>query len=194
MYLLDLLQMYRLDFQEFVYANKLIVLAASYSIGLVTNQLITKVLDQIVLPFLMFMIRFSYLKRFYEVLTEYISKTVLNGVLQLVGGLSWDIFVWLTTIALTFILLEYVLNRRIIGLKSNVTDDTKIDFLKSKAEAKGSFIPDQEQLLKMRVREEKDAHIIDKVKDKDIIDDKEKKKVTAEMEKFDLADYYKLAH
>ena len=128
----------------------------------------------------------------YEGLTEYVSKTFLNESLGVIGQLSWDVVVWLSTIVLTFVLLEYVLNRKLIGLKSTIKSDEEIDYIKSKAEAKVSIIPNQEQIDKIKVLDERETKVGKTLVDKPMIDAEATKKASKEIEKFDLWDYYKL--
>jgi large-conductance mechanosensitive channel len=134
------------DFQEFMYSNHVLVAATGWCVGMATKEVIEKVLNHMVLPLVHFMLRFNIWHILYNKLLDHYSKTGVAVVLTTIGNITWDVFVWIVVIFLTFFILEYVLNRRIIGLKSAVVDDNRTDFVKSKAQAGERIIPNEEEI------------------------------------------------
>jgi large-conductance mechanosensitive channel len=133
------LGMYR-DFQEWAFSNNLIVIAGGFAIGIASKEVIETILDNVVRPLLIFSLKFSVLKIMYNKALQYVSKTHLEPILEAIGAVSWSIMEWITIIVMTFVILEYFLNRRIFGLKSTVKDNDKISFLKAKSGANEKVI------------------------------------------------------
>ncbi len=159
------------DFQEFMYSNNVLVAATGWCVGMATKEVIEKVLNHLVLPIIHFLLKFNIWHILYLKALDHYSKTSMAIIITTFGNLIWDIFVWVVVIFLTFLILEYILNRRIIGLKSSVKDDSKTDFVKSKAEAQQSIIPvDREEFHKIMKKDE-----IEKIAGEKLIDAEEKK-------------------
>jgi hypothetical protein len=113
------------DFQKFFFSNNIMATATGFSIGVATKEVIEKILNIIIFPSLLWILKFFNV----TFLTKY-------NLLSIPFEILWFIIVWIITIIFTFILLEYFLNRTIFGLKSSIKIDEKTDFIKSKAEAK----------------------------------------------------------
>ena len=153
------------DFQEFMFSNNVLIAAAGFSIGAATKDLILKLLDGI-LPVLLALVQNnSFARHIYYLASKYISKTWLNTILVGIGSLTWTAFEYLTLIFLTFFVLEYIVNRQIIGLKSTVKQDAKMDFIKSKDAAK------HDTIIPISGKD------INKIYNKEIIDKQELKEV-----------------
>jgi hypothetical protein len=55
---------------------------------------------------------------------------------------------------MTFIMLEYILNRGVLKLKTRVKDDAKKDFVKAKAEAsKDRILPTKKEVAKLELKD-----------------------------------------
>ena len=99
------------------------------------------------------------------------KNNFLYPLIQIIGLLLMNTIVWVFTIILTFVLLEYFLNNTIIGLKSTVKEKEEKDFIISKKEAKKeTIIPTEKKLQDIKIKEKKEEIIAEK-----IIEDKEKK-------------------
>ena len=118
------------DFREWSFTNNIMIAASGIAIGMATKDAIQNLLEEIVYPFMMFFFQLSIFKSLYAKVSG-----VAPGFLSSLGKVSWSLFEWIIIIVMTFVLLEYLLNRRIIGLKSTVKEDQKSDYLKAKAEA-----------------------------------------------------------
>ena len=57
--------------------------------------------------------------------------------LKVVFQVMWSFVIWIIIIVFTFIILEYMLNRKIIGMKSTVGKDKMLDFAKATTLAPG---------------------------------------------------------
>lgn len=113
------------DFQAFVFSNNVLVAAAGFSMGAATKECIVGMMSVTVLPALRWLVNTLHVESLAAI-------PMLAACSQLFG-----IFVeWMATIAFTFILLEYLLNRTVFGMKSTVKAEEKKDFIKAKAEAK----------------------------------------------------------
>jgi hypothetical protein len=97
------------------------VAAAGFSIGVATKEVIEATLNILIFPFYKFILKFLR-----------IHNLSNNSFLLVSGELMWTIIKWGTTIILTFILLEYLMNRRIFGLKSTIKSSDEHDFHVSK--------------------------------------------------------------
>jgi len=53
--------------------------------------------------------------------------------------------IWLSTIFISFFVIEYILNRKIIGLSTIITDEDKVNFDKQKEKSleKNNIIPNE---------------------------------------------------
>lgn len=143
-------QKFRNDFQEFAFNNKIVVSATGLVFGLATKNFIDNVLNNIVLPLILKSSNFILINNLPKNLKSY------TGSFQIFGTLIWDIFMWFTTIILTFVILEYFFNRTFLGLQTKLTADTKKEFIKAKE--KEDIIPDDKQIKKI-VKESKEESI-----------------------------------
>jgi hypothetical protein len=64
--------------------------------------------------------------------STFLASTFGNVAILLSTAVT-SILVWVLTIGATFFILEYLLNRQIVGLKTTITDTEKVDFLTAKA-------------------------------------------------------------
>jgi len=58
-------------------------------------------------------------------------KIVFNILVRL-GNLTWLLFTWLATIILTFLILEYFLNMKIIRMRTHMSKEDELQFLEAK--------------------------------------------------------------
>jgi large-conductance mechanosensitive channel len=148
------------DFQEFMFANNVLVIATGWGIGTATKEIIDRLLTDVLMPLLSAMGKFSLTRHAYNFALKHAAETRMEPVLIAIGNIAWDFTKWLTVIALTFILLEYVLNRRIIGLSTTVRQEAKAEFAKAKASAATEkIIPDDKDLevLEKRIMFDKET-------------------------------------
>jgi len=121
----NIVQKTYMDLQTFMFSNGVIIAAAGFTIGVATKEAISKMLDIVIMPILVWM-------RTFTAIRSIMGLPVILVILEL----FWTIVIWLVTIFWCFILLEYFLNKNIFGLATLMTDEKKKDFVLSKVEAK----------------------------------------------------------
>lgn len=141
------------DFQEFMYSNNVLVAATGLCVGMATKEMIESVLNEAVLPIVHTIGRVSIIHNAYLSALKHVNHKMLSSILSILGSVSWSIFVWVLVVLLTFVMLEYVLNRKFIGLKSTIKDGDKINYIKAKQEAKESIIPTQAAVQQLEKEE-----------------------------------------
>tara|TARA_Y100000389_G_C17152413_1_gene360228 strand:- start:77 stop:556 length:480 start_codon:yes stop_codon:yes gene_type:complete len=121
------------DFQEYTYKNQVLVAASGFAIGMATTNLLTNIVDKILTP--------TIIKLFTFILTLsplYTKYPILYYIVTKISDFIWLFVVWLLTIFVSFFVIEYILNRKIIGLSSSVKADEKKEFIKEKILSKQS--------------------------------------------------------
>jgi large-conductance mechanosensitive channel len=151
------------DFQEWAFSNNVVIAASGFAIGVATKEVIEKLLDELIRPMFLVLLNFKVFKMLHQGALKYISETNLETFLRTLGTVGWSVFEWVVIIVMTFVIMEYFLNRKIIGLKSQVKDEEKKDFVKAKAEANAhdNIIATQQDVkwLEKQERLEKQAGI-----------------------------------
>jgi flagellar biosynthesis/type III secretory pathway M-ring protein FliF/YscJ len=107
--------------------------------------------------------------------------------IQLICDIIIKIVIWLSTILITFILLEYFLNNNILKLKTNIKEQEKKDFIIAKAKLETS---NNESIIdnkkKIDIINHKDKIIGKEIvkKEEEMIEELAKNKEKKEYEKF----------
>lgn len=146
------------DIQSWSYTNNVIVNASGFTIGYATFYFISQTLA-LLSPFLKIIknniISFAKNIGINKIKFIYIFIYPIFTFIQLS-------FIWLITLFFTFIFLEYVINIKILGLKSNIKDNEKKDFIVSKTEAKNkdSILENKNKIIN---KEEKEKIIGEKI-------------------------------
>lgn len=113
------------DLQKFMFSNSILVTASGFAIGIATKEVITKILSIIVIPIIEYFKKMSEMKLIWK-----------YSLLLIPIEIFWTIITWFITIIFTFILLEYFLNKTVLGMVSTIKEDEEKNFIKSKVEAK----------------------------------------------------------
>lgn len=121
------------DFQEYTYKNQVLVAASGFAIGMATTNLLTNIVDKILTPTIIKL--FTYILTLSPLYTKY---PILYYIVTKISDFIWLFIVWLLTIFVSFFVIEYILNRKIIGLSSSVKADEKKEFIKEKILSKQS--------------------------------------------------------
>jgi large-conductance mechanosensitive channel len=121
------------DLQEFAFANGVIVIATGWGIGTATRDMIHRLLNDVFVPLYIFISRLlmkaPVIQRIVARLSRHLAtSTWLTSVATSMGNISWDFLSWISVVMLTFILLEYVLYRGIIGIRTVVKSEDKAAF------------------------------------------------------------------
>jgi hypothetical protein len=117
------------DIQNWAYANNVVINAGGFTIGYSTYYFITGIITLITPIFILFGNNISKLANIIG-----LTKTgYLYIIIKFISEVIIKIIVWLSTILITFILLEYFLNNNILKLKTNIKEIEKKDFIISKA-------------------------------------------------------------
>lgn len=123
------------DIQNWAYANNVIINAGGFTIGYSTYYFITGILT-LITP-LLILIGNNISK-----IASIIGLTkagYLYILIKFISSIICLVIVWLSTILITFILLEYFLNNKILKLKTNIKQGEKKDFIISKAKVESDY-------------------------------------------------------
>ena len=115
------------DFQEYTYKNKVLVAASGFAIGIATTDLLKSIVNDIINPNIIKL--FSSLTLISPLATKY---PILFDFTKNIFNFIWLFVIWLITIFVSFFVIEYILNRKVIGLSSNIQDEEKKQFIKEK--------------------------------------------------------------
>ena len=118
------------DIQNWAYANSVVINAGGFTIGYSTYHFITGIITLITPIFLLFG---NYISKLANIIG--LTRTgYLYIFVKFIADVLIKIIVWLSTILVTFILLEYFLNNNILKLKTNIKEIEKRFYnLKSKS-------------------------------------------------------------
>ena len=125
------LQKFYKDFQEYTYKNQVLAAASGLAFGFATNQFLTNLVDNVFLPIIKSFI--DYIALLSPIPHKY---PLLWKILTIIFNIFWYFIIWIVTIFVSFFLIEYILNRQIIGMTSKIPEEEKQDYLKSKVQAK----------------------------------------------------------
>ena len=139
------------DIQSWSYTNSVIVNAGGFTIGYSTYYYVTGLLTLLAPIYII-------LTKKLESIGKYIgiNKTgIIYIIIKFITNIILLTGTWLITLLITFFLLEYVLNIQLLGLKSNIKENEKKDFIISKTEAQlsESIIENSKKLEKKNEKE-----------------------------------------
>ncbi len=142
------------DFQQFMYTNNVLIVATGWGIGTATKDMIERLVKDMVVPLIQWISQIGFINRGYTQLVRYVASTKWEGFLNAVSNITWDFMIWIFVIVMTFILLEYILNRWIVGMRTTVPEKESAQFAKAKAAAKENIIPDKKdaELLEKKIK------------------------------------------
>tara|TARA_B100000795_G_C22800471_1_gene441620 strand:+ start:634 stop:1233 length:600 start_codon:yes stop_codon:yes gene_type:complete len=166
------------DMQKWFYTNSVLINASGYTIGVSTYNYITNCITLIITPLFAYIISNININKFLKLNKNKLLYKVLVSLTKLLSITLG----WLFTLFLTFLLLEYILNNKIIGLKSNVKETEKKDFIISKISAKNNntikieaenikFIDEKEKIIGNKIVK-KEEDILASVDENNIKDKK----------------------
>jgi hypothetical protein len=123
------------DIQNWAYANSVVINAGGFTIGYSTYHFITGIMALMTPIFILFA---NYISKFANIIG--LTRTgYLYILIKFISEFIVQIIIWLSTIFITFILLEYFLNNNILKLKTNIKQGEKKDFIISKAKVENDF-------------------------------------------------------
>jgi hypothetical protein len=171
------------DIQNWAYANNVVISAGGFTIGYSTYYFITGMLALTTPLFVLISNNISNLAKIIGLTkTGYIYLSI-----QLICDIIIKIVIWLSTILITFILLEYFLNNNILKLKTNIKEQEKKDFIIAKAKLETS---NNESIIdnkkKIDIINHKDKIIGEEIvkKEEEMIEELAKNKEKKDYEKF----------
>ena len=171
------------DIQNWAYANSVVINAGGFTIGYSTYYFITGMLALVTPLFVLISNNISNLAKIIGLTkTGYIYLSI-----QLICNIIIKIVIWLSTILITFILLEYFLNNNILKLKTNIKEQEKKDFIIAKAKLEttnSESIIDNKK--KIDIINHKDKIIGEEIvkKEEEMIEELAKNKEKKDYEKF----------
>jgi large-conductance mechanosensitive channel len=141
------------DFQKFIFTNNVLVAAAGWCVGVATKEVIETVIAVIILPLVVWLQSLPGARHLMQV-------TALTTVVKV----AWTLLVWVLTIIMSFVLLEYFLNRSVFGMSSTINTGQEQDFVKAKAKAKvdGILSNTPQQILEVEQEAATDHRIVQK--------------------------------
>lgn len=126
------------DIQNWAYANSVVINAGGFTIGYSTYYFITGIIT-LVTP--LFILLANYISKLASIIG--LTRTgYLYILVKFISEIIIKIIIWLSTILVTFILLEYFLNNNILKLKTNIKQEEKKDFIISKVKVENDFNDD----------------------------------------------------
>lgn len=127
------------DFRQFMFANSVLSAAAGYSIGSAIKQLIEEILEKVVLPLFRLAGRGAW-----SAVSRHVSDVPVLGALlrrsHVLLELGWSLFLFTSVVVLTFVTLEYVINKEILGIRTRVRSADQLDFAAAKAAARVDYV------------------------------------------------------
>jgi len=149
------------DFQNFIFSNSILIAASGFTIGVATSNLIIdnmKIFSPISdIVYKQLVVYDTFL---FGVSKNSIFASIIYSILLFIANIG----TWLITIVFTFVLLEYILNNKFLGLKSTVREEDEKTFMISKIAAKKEeIIPTGENLKKMELKQKTDEIIGEKI-------------------------------
>jgi len=139
------------DFQEYTFKNQVLIAASGFTIGIATSDFIKSIIDDIFKP-----VGISISKYTIDSMSLYIKEyPVIFYILFKVFNFISIVIAWIFTIFVAFFVIEYILNRKIIGLSSVITDKDKGDFMQQKIESqnKNNIIPNSTDIIEINNEE-----------------------------------------
>ena len=145
------------DFQQYTFKNKVLASASGFAFGFATNEFLANLLNEVLLPAVN-----NVVKTFVAISPIPDKYPMLWSGIQSLSKILWLFFVWITTILISFFLIEYILNRKIIGMTSNVIGDEKQEYIETKAESekKNNILPTEIDKIDIEIEKQE----TDKVK------------------------------
>mgnify|MGYP006125157665 FL=1 len=126
----------------------MLIAASGFTIGIATSDFIKKLIDEILKPIAIlisgYILGFFSLSIKQHSIVFYITDKLINLISLLTA--------WLFTIFIAFFVIEYVLNRKIIGLSTVILDKDKKEFIEQKIESekKNNIIPNYKDIMEIR--------------------------------------------
>lgn len=136
----QLAKSFKLNLQEFAYENNVLPSAIGYSIGIVTKDVISSILDKIFLPGVLYLVNTSAKLKYAHQIKIFIEKnTILHDIINVI----WMLMIWLLTIFLLYLLLEQFINRTVLGLQTVIPKSKQNDFMRSILSNDGTHIEEE---------------------------------------------------
>lgn len=139
------------DFQEYTFKNQVLIAASGFTIGITTSDFIKNLINDIFKPIIFYL--FSYFVAKMPINIK--SHPILFNIIFKITNFISLVFIWIFTIFIAFFVIEYILNRKIIGLSSVVLDKEKDDFIKQKIESqnKNNIIPNNTDIQELNYQD-----------------------------------------
>lgn len=135
------------DFQEYTFKNQVLVAASGFAIGITTTDFIKNIIEDIYKPFIIF--ASSHIIKLLPISTK--EYPILFTFIFKFFDFFSILFIWLSTIFISFFVIEYILNRKIIGLSSVMLEKEKDEYIKKKMESqsKNNIIPNKTDIIEL---------------------------------------------
>lgn len=125
------------DMQMFFFSKDVVAFAATVTIGFATRDVILAIIDDLFVPLAKHIFHVTGVTRIGKLVVKSAQQSpVLKHVMFALMKVGHAVIVWLIMMLLAFLILEYVMSRKVLGLKTRVKESDKTDFIKSKVEAR----------------------------------------------------------
>jgi len=129
------------SFQQFTAYNiAFVTIAAALCVGMATNEMITHIMNDALLPLFTFIAQRNIAYYMYnKVLDMSIKYPILTMVIRKCGRIIWLMLVWFMVLYLTYFIFSYAIRFDIMGRQINLVQS--ISKLFTRQEAHGQVIP-----------------------------------------------------
>tara|TARA_B100000795_G_scaffold242835_1_gene206343 strand:- start:770 stop:1210 length:441 start_codon:yes stop_codon:yes gene_type:complete len=133
------------DFQEYIFKHEVLIAASGFTIGIATSDFIKKLIDEILKPIALTICSFLF---GYLSISLKLHPIILYISFKLFNLISL-ILAWLFTIFVAFFVIEYILNRKVVGLSTVILEEDKKEFIAQKIESKknNNIIPNYNNII-----------------------------------------------
>jgi len=113
------------DFSNFTaYNNELIIYAAAVCIGFATKDMISDIMNEAILPLLVFITKKSFSRFiFYKIIENLKDFPVISLILEKIAIIIWIVIVWIVILWLTYLVFTKLIKIDIISRNVNFIQD-----------------------------------------------------------------------
>lgn len=139
------------DMQKFYYTKDVVGFAVSVTMGFATRDVIMSIVHDIIIPCLKHLAKVLYIRSIYDAFLTAAKRQDMLATVNALSKVCYSIFIWLILLVFSFLLLEYLVGKTILGFRSAPHNQQEIqEFNLAKAEAKTDVIPDDDDYDKTR--------------------------------------------
>lgn len=131
----DMTSKFYRDLRQFMFANSVLSAAAGFSIGSAVKQLIEDLMDKIVLPLIRLTLQLVK-ERAYKYVYRSGHASEFFDRIHVVFDIGWSVLMFASIVILTFVVLEYLINKEVLGMRTRVRSGDQDDFAAARVKAR----------------------------------------------------------